>query len=162
MHWIFGASIIHVDWAQMSARAIVIFAYGLLATRIGAWRAFGQWSPPDILVAIIIGANLSRAITGNAPLVATVVATTVFIAAYWMVSAAASRSPWLDWLFKGSAVRLIRNGEIDDSCLRRAALSRRDLDEGLRQKGVAHPSRVVAAFLERNGSITVIREEDIR
>lgn len=159
---ILGETANHIGWAQMSARAVLIFAYGLLATRLGAWRAFGRWSSPDIIVAIIIGANLSRALTGNSPLISTIAGTSVFIAAYWLVSMAASRSLWLDWLFKGSPVRLISDGAVDEAAMRRSVVSRRDLEEGLRQKGVARPGLVVAAFLERNGSITVIRQEDVR
>lgn len=148
-------------WPQLSVRALIVFAYGLVVTRVGAWRAFGRWSSPDIIVAIIIGANLSRTLTANAPLVPTIVATTVFIAAYWAVSFAASRSDRLDRLFKGVPVPLITAGSVDERALHRAVLSRRDLDEALRQKGVAQDSRVAAALLERNGSITVIRHEDV-
>ncbi|CAN5181255.1 DUF421 domain-containing protein [soil metagenome] len=151
-----------IGWAEMSVRAVVIFIYGVIATRVGAWRAFGRWSSPDIIVAIIIGSNLSRALTGPAPLVSTILATTVFIAAYWLLSFAASRSPWLDWLFKGSPVTIISDGSVDHKALRRAVLIRRDLDEALRQKGISQDSRVATALLERNGSITVIRNQHIQ
>lgn len=151
-----------IGWAEMSVRAIIVFIYGVVATRLGAWRAFGRWSPPDIIVAIIIGSNLSRALTGPAPLISTMVGTTVFLAAYWLLSFAASRSDWLDWLFKGSPVPIMRDGTVDKSALRRVVLSRRDLDEALRAKGVAQDGRVAAALLERNGTVTVIRHEDVK
>ncbi|HET7316268.1 MAG TPA: YetF domain-containing protein [Sphingomicrobium sp.] len=157
-----GEAGVDPGWAQLSVRALIIFTYGLVATRVGAWRAFGRWSSPDIIVAIIIGANLSRALTANAPMVPTIVATTVFIAAYWLVSFAASRSDRLDRLLKGVPVPLIRSGMVDEAAMHRAVLSRRDLDEALRQKGVARDSLVAAALLERNGSITVIRDEDVK
>lgn len=151
-----------IGWGEMSLRALIIFVFGVLATRIGAWRAFGRWSSPDIIVAIIIGSNLSRALTGPAPLLPTMAATAVFIAAYWLLSLAASRSPALDRLVKGQAVALIVNGKIDEEAVQRSALSRRDLDEALRHKGVTEHSSVVKAMLERNGTITVIRREDVR
>lgn len=151
-----------IGWAEMSMRALIVFVYGVIATRVGAWRAFGRWSPPDIIVAIIIGSNLSRTLTGPAPLIPTLVASTVFIGAYWLLSFAASRSNWLDWLFKGSPVPIVVEGAVDRSAMRRAVLSQRDVDEALREKGVAQPSRVVTALLERNGRITVIRKEDVK
>lgn len=157
-----GEGNVAITWAQMSVRALIIFAYGLLATRLGAWRAFGRWSSPDILVAVIIGSNLSRSLTGPAPLIPTMAATSVFILAYWLVSLAASRSDRFDRLIKGTAVPLVVDGVIDAAALRRSVLSRRDLDEALREKGVADTDRVGAARLERNGSITVIRDEDTK
>lgn len=150
-----------VSVAQMCVRALIIFSYGIAAARLGAWRAFGRWSSPDIIVAIIIGSNLSRALTGPAPLVPTMAATTVLILAYWAVSIAASRSDRLDRLFKGVPLPLIVRGEVKPSAMHRAALSARDLDEALREKGVVASADVVAAFLERNGQITVIRGEDV-
>lgn len=151
-----------IGWAEMSVRALIVFVYGVVATRVGAWRAFGRWSPPDIIVAIIIGSNLSRALTGPAPLIPTLVASTVFIAAYWLLSFAASRSDRLDWLFKGAPIPIITGGAVDRAALRRAVLSKRDVDEALREKGVAQSSRIVTAVLERNGRITVIRDEDVK
>lgn len=152
----------HIGWSEMAVRALIVFTYGIVVTRIGVWRAFGRWSTPDIIVTIIVGSNLSRALTGPAPLVATLAATTVFLGAWGVISFAASRSDTLDWLFKGVAVRLITEGAIDKQSMHKAAVSRRDLEEGLREKGVAQPFRVVSAFLERNGTITVIRDEDIK
>ena len=151
-----------IGWAEMSVRALVIFLYGLVITRLGAWRAFGRWSTPDIIVTIIVGSNLSRALTGPAPLVSTIAATTVFIGAWWLVSFAASRSEKLDWLFKGHAIPLVVGGAVDQRAMHKGLVSKRDLDEGLRQKGVVQPGRIATALLERNGSITVIRDEDIK
>lgn len=151
-----------IGWAEMSVRAGVIFLYGLAVTRLGVWRAFGRWSTPDIIVTIVVGSNLSRALTGPAPLVPTLAATSAFLVLWFLVSLAASRSETLDWLFKGSPIRLVADGAVDSAAMRKALVSKRDLLEGLRQKGVAQPMRVVTAFLERNGSITVIRDEDIK
>ena len=151
-----------IGWAEMSVRALVIFIYGLVITRLGAGRAFGRWSTPDIIVTIIVGSNLSRALTGPAPLISTIAATTVFIGAWWLVSFAASRSEKLDWLFKGHAIPLVVGGAVDTRAMRKGLVSKRDLDEGLRQKGVVQPGRIATALLERNGSITVIRDEDIK
>jgi uncharacterized membrane protein YcaP (DUF421 family) len=94
------------------------------------------------------------------PLVATLIATTVFIGAWWVVSFAASRSDRLDRLFKGAALPLVTKGRVDDAALRGAVMSRRDLDEGLRARGVVQLRRVASAYLERNGLISVILAED--
>lgn len=151
-----------IGWGEMSVRALVIFLYGLVVTRLGVWRAFGRWSTPDIIVTIIVGSNLSRALTGPAPLVSTLIATTAFLFFWWLVSFGASRSEKLDWLFKGHAIPLIVGGAVDRDGMKKGLVSTRDLDEGLRQKGVAQPARVATALLERNGSITVIRDEDVK
>jgi hypothetical protein len=69
----------NVTALQECARAILILAYGLAILRLAGRRIFGRWSALDIIVSIIVGSNLSRALTGNAPLLGTIAATTVLI-----------------------------------------------------------------------------------
>jgi uncharacterized membrane protein YcaP (DUF421 family) len=70
----------HVSIAQECARAGLVFGYGLVAVRIAGRRVFGKWSAVDIVVSIMIGSNLSRAITGSAPLWGTLAASTLILA----------------------------------------------------------------------------------
>ncbi len=146
-----------IGWAEMTVRALIVFAYGILLTRIGGWRAFGKWSPPDIIVAVVVGSNLSRALTGPAPLVPTLVATTALFAAYWALSFASSRSDLVDRLVKGTARRLVSDGKLDRPAMAATAVSRRDVDEALRERGVAELAEVESAHLERSGKISVVR-----
>ncbi len=53
---------------QECARAILIFLYGLVLLRLSGRRTFAQWSALDVVLSIIIGSSLSRALTGSAPL----------------------------------------------------------------------------------------------
>src|ERR1700744_6250912 len=75
--------------AQEAARAVLIFAYGLLLLRLCGPRMFGHWSALDIVVSIIVGSALARAMTGSAPLVGTMVAAGVMaflhvVLAHWI------------------------------------------------------------------------------
>lgn len=54
----------HLTAAQEGARAILIFAYGLLLLRLGGPRMFGHWSALDITITIMVGSALARAMTG--------------------------------------------------------------------------------------------------
>ena len=78
---------------QECARAIVVFLYGLALVRIAGRRMFGKWSALDIVVSIIIGSNLSRIITGNAPFVGTLAATTLLVMFHWVLANLCARSP---------------------------------------------------------------------
>lgn len=53
---------------QECGRAVLIFAYGFAMVRVLGRRVFGKWAALDIIISIIVGSNLSRALTGSAPL----------------------------------------------------------------------------------------------
>ena len=95
---------------QECARAALVFAYGLALVRIAGRRVFGKWSALDIIVSIIVGSNLSRAITGSAPLLGTLVATTALMALHWVLAMSAARWPALSHLVEGCAVSLGQGG----------------------------------------------------
>jgi uncharacterized membrane protein YcaP (DUF421 family) len=68
-----------------------------------------------------------------------------------------SSSIFLSFLTKGRDTVLIRDGTIDKAALRGAHMSDDDLNEDLRQNGVASAAEVKEARLERSGKLSVIK-----
>lgn len=146
-----------ITWWQMINRAILIFLYAVLLYRLAPRKAFGNSAVVDIVVTVIIGSALSRALTGNAELLPTLAATAVLVLMHHLLSALARKSDALSRLLKGRPVLLVREGEVDWEALRSVQLGERDLTEQLRLNGVARPADVAEAHLERNGAISVIK-----
>lgn len=148
-----------VTWWQECARAVVIFVYGLVLVRIAGRRIFGKWAALDIIVSIIVGSSLSRAVTGNAALFGTLAAMTLLIGLHWVLAHAAARSARLSKLLEGSTIELARNGEPRPAALIRQAISEKDINEALHQAGVENISDTRLLALEPSGKITVIKAE---
>lgn len=142
--------------AQFCARAIILFVVGVLCIRVAGRRTFSNLSPLDIIVAIIVGSNLSRAMTGRAPFVPTIIATLLLVALHRLVAMATVHSNWLARFVKGKPVTLIRDGAIDRAALHRLNISEDDLLEGLRMECVEAPDHVRLATFERGGKISVV------
>jgi uncharacterized membrane protein YcaP (DUF421 family) len=147
----------HVNWWQECARAALIFAYGLALVRLAGRRVFGRWAALDIVVAIVVGSNLSRALTGSAQLGGTLAATTLLMALHWLLAKGVAHSKRLSHLFEGSAVELARAGRHDPAQLLQHAISDGDLREALRQAGVEQVSETRLIALEPSGKITVLK-----
>lgn len=147
----------HVTAAQECARAMLVFFYGLLLVRLAGRRVFGRWSAIDIVVSIIVGSNLSRALTGNAPLLATLVATTLLMFLHWLLAQAAARSPVLSRLFEGRPRILGRGGKVEHRRDLRIAISEADLSEALRQAGIERVEDSRLLVLEPSGKISVLK-----
>lgn len=146
-------------WWQECARAVMVFAYGLAAVRIAGRRVFGKWGALDIIVSVIIGSNLSRAITGNAELWETMAATTLLLGLHWILARAAAHRRWFSRLVEGAPIELGRGGRVEPDRLRGAMVSANDLDEAMRQSGVESVERTRLVMLEPSGKITVLKTE---
>ena len=146
-----------ISWWQECLRAVVIFAYGLALVRVAGRRVFGKWSAVDIIVSVIIGSNLSRALTGSAPLGGTLAATTLLMLLHWVLAQAAARSRWISEIVEGNPIELARGGEARQESLMRHSISHHDLQEALRQSGVEHVADTQLIVLEPSGKITVLK-----
>lgn len=148
---------------QMSLRAVVVFSAAIVMIRIGHKRFMGKNTSLDVLLGIIVGSVLSRAITGNAPLIPTLAAGFALVLFHWLLSAASFRFSRLRWLVSGKERCLIERGAIHPEALHRSHITRDDLLEALRNNGIQPDTNCIeTACLERNGSISIIPKTSAR
>lgn len=153
---VFGSSG-NLAWYQECARSALVFVYGLALVRIAGRRIFGKWSAVDIIVSIVIGSNLSRALTGGAPLWGTLAATTLLVGLHGILAQFVCRSAALSRLIEGGPIELARSGAATTALFRRHSVSEADLHEALRQAGVDDLAATTVVTLEPSGRITVLK-----
>ena len=147
-----------LTWWQMTARAAIVFVYGVFLVRFGHTRVFGKGAAFDIILSVIIGSNLSRALTGNAALWEVLIVTTALVVFHWVFAEFAYRSKWFATLVKGAPQVLIRDGEVVERVRSRENIGTRDIDTALRASGLESVEDVKKAVLERDGSINVLTD----
>lgn len=125
--------------------------------RVAGRRVFGKWAALDIIVSVIVGSNLSRALTGQASLGGTLAATTVLMVLHWVLAQAAARSAWLAGILEGMPIELGRGSSVDQATMRRHSVSQRDLDEALRQSSLEEVGNTRRVILEPSGKINVLK-----
>jgi len=145
---------------EVALRAVLIYAGGFVLIRLGKNRLLGRSTPFDIVLGIVLGSLLSRAINGSATIPITIVAASALIGFHTLVSWLSRRSDTIERAIKGRNVLLVRDGEIQRVNMRRADISAQDLDEALRlQAGINELTGVSRARLERNGEISVTEDK---
>lgn len=146
-----------IEWWQMAIRAFVVFVIAVALIRISNKRIFGKLTPFDIVLGIILGSILSRAVTANSPFIPTICAATVLVLLHRLMGLLAYRYDWFGALVKGHRQMLVKDGEIVWKEMSRQNISKRDLQEAMRNTGnTTDISEVKYAFLERSGDISVI------
>lgn len=152
---IFGAGP-HLSAGQECARAALILVFAIIAVRVAGRRLFGRWAAIDIVVSVIVGSNLSRALTGSAQLWETLLATAVLVALHWLAGMAISRWPSVSHILEGRPIVLGSGESPLDRRRQRHAVSHADLDEAARQAGIASIGAGDIIVLEPSGKISVL------
>jgi uncharacterized membrane protein YcaP (DUF421 family) len=150
----------HISTAQEAARAVLIFTYGLALLRLSGPRMFERWSALDMIISIMIGSALARAMTGGAPLIGTMVAAAVMALLHVGLAHWVARNENVARFFEGEAVTLIDHGSIDHDARQRCKISLADLNEALRQQGIdgeAKIQNVKRMTLEPSGKLSIVK-----
>lgn len=148
---------------QECARAALVFFYGLVMLRLSGRRTFAQMSAVDLVISIIIGSNLSRAMTGGAPFWGTLASVALLVALHLLLVHALARHDMLARWVEGRPILLARDGRVDEQARRRCKISHADIEEALRGHGLdgmAEADKVAKLVLEPSGKISVIRRQD--
>ena len=159
LHFLIGSNPETILWWQMVVRAIFIFFVALILVRFGGKRIFGKNTSFDIVLGVILGSILSRALTANAKFVPTICAATALVLLHMLLAKISFYSRIVGFIIKGSEDKLIDSGEIMWRAMAKNSLTKNDLMEALRVGGGTDQSdKVRAAFIERSGQVSVIKK----
>jgi uncharacterized membrane protein YcaP (DUF421 family) len=87
-----------------------------------------------------------------------IIAATALFLGNRLLQFASLRSKTLNHFLQGNAIMLIYKGKILDDHLKKADISREELEEAVREHGVSGTSNVDLAVLETDGNISVLSE----
>lgn len=144
---------------HMAVRAVVTFAVTIAFLRLANKRLLGKGTAFDVVVSIMIGSIMSRAITGSSPFFPTWVAGFTLILCHWLLTGLAARVDWFGPLVKGNRVELVKDGAVLTSAMESSGITINEIEQAMRTNGYEPDlSAIKLASLERNGSISIVRE----
>ncbi len=165
LHYLFGGDFPppdpeHLQLHQAMIRGVFIYLVVLGIIRLGKSRSIGRISPLDVLLGFILGSLVSRGITGHASLSGTAGASAALVAVHWVLTRLACQWHWFGNLVKGHADVIVENGQPLRDNLLHHHISKHDLDEFIRNKGIDDISKVRLAYKERNGEVSVLAKKN--
>lgn len=163
MNWIlklFGEGT-ELNVLQMGLRALTLYLIALILIRASGIRTIGKQSSFDIVVSILLGAVLSRAIVGASPYWSTVFAGFVIVMLHRVLAWLSLRYSKLGMFIKGEERLLYSRGKFLKENMGKALLTDGDLLESVRlQINKNSLETVKEIYLERSGKISVITQND--
>ena len=148
---------------QIVVRSAVVYGFLLVVLRLMGKRQIGQLAPFDLVLILVLSNAVQNAMNGgdNSVIGGLVSASTLFVLNS-TVGFITARSKRAEALIEGHPIVLIHNGKLYDAMLKRANITRHELNSALRQAGCGCLDDVQYAVLENSGAISVVprdREE---
>jgi len=145
---------------QMTDRGIIVFVIAFILIRISGRRSFGVRTPLDNIIAVTLGATLSRTIVGASPFVAVIVTCFAIVLLHrgfgWLIS----RSDRFARFVEGNKILLFSDGKFNQRNMKRALLCKEDILQGIRKSALTDDmDKIESCYIERNGEISALKKK---
>jgi uncharacterized membrane protein YcaP (DUF421 family) len=138
-------------------RAIVLFAFMYLLTRVMGRRELSSLEPFDLILLIVLGDSIQQGLTqDDYSVTGAVIAVGTIAVMQIIVSYSSFRFRWARSFLNGDPIVLIQDGEVIDRNLRRERITHEELAEQARGQQIAKLEDVQWAVFEPSGAISFI------
>ena len=143
---------------QMGARGVVVFIIAFLLIRLSGRRSFGIKTPLDNIIAITLGAVLSRAIVGASGFFPVIFTSFIIVLAHRILAWSKVYSRNTSKVIDGEKILLYNNGKFLKDNFGKALVCEEDIMQGIRKSALTDDlSKIEIIYMERNGEISVIK-----
>ena len=135
-------------------RPILVYAFLIVALRLGGKRELAQLNPFDLVVLLTLSNTVQNAIIGddNSVTGGVIGASTLLFVNYVLVRFV-SRHERVERFIEGEPRMLIENGTVKTDCLNKEAISILELEAAAHKQGFGSLAEVDRAELDPNGSL---------
>ncbi len=147
---------------EIALRTGVIYCLVLLGIRISGKREVGQMTPFDLTLLLLLSNSVQNAMTGPDTSLAggAVAAATLLILNYFVAEVSGGNRRFRKYI-QGEPSLLVHDGAVNTAHMAKEHVSMDELERALREHGVATYKEAALAVLEVDGSISVLKYDDI-
>ena len=143
-------------------RTAAIYVVVLLGIRLTGKREVGQMTPCDLTLHLLLSNSVQNAMTGpDTSLIGGIVAAVVLLLLNYFLAEASGLNRRFRRFIQGSPSLLIHNGELVAAHAAKEHVSNDEIERALREHGVSTIKDVALAVLEVDGSISVLKYDDV-
>jgi len=148
---------------EIALRTGVIYLLVLIGIRLSGKREVGQMTPFDLTLLLLLSNSVQNAMTGpDTSLAGGAVAAATLLLLNFLVAELAGLNRRFRRFIQGQPSLLIHDGQIIESHMAREHVSMDALKTALREHGLASYKDAALAVLEVDGSISVLKYDDIQ
>jgi uncharacterized membrane protein YcaP (DUF421 family) len=144
---------------DLVVRAVIVFFFVLVLTRVIGRRELSQLAPFDLILLIILGDALQQGLTqDDYSVTGAVLIVGTFALLQVLMSWLSYRFPPVRPVLEGEPLIVVEDGKPIDKNLKRERITLEDLMESARLHEIRSLDEVQWAVLERNGEISFLKK----
>jgi uncharacterized membrane protein YcaP (DUF421 family) len=147
-------------WWEFVVRGLIIYGFLILLLRLTGKRQIGQMAPFDLVLLLVLSNAVQNSMNGgDNSVIGGMISAATLVVANGIVGRLTYRSKKVEDLVEGRPEVLIHHGRIFQKTLDHAKLTHHEVMAALRENGCSSVEEVQSAFLENDGSISVVPRE---
>ena len=155
--WNFSGTLI-----EIVLRSAIVYFVILIGIRLSGKREVGQMTPFDLALLLLISNAVQNAMTGpDTSVTGGIVAAVTLLVLNGIMTQIVWKNRKMRKFVEGSPTLLIRHGKVIEEHLAKEKVTVDALTQALREHGVASVSDVSVAVLEIDGSISVLKNDEV-
>ena len=144
-------------WWAIAVRTAIVYVSLLVGLRLTGKRQIGQMAPFDFVVILLIANAVQNAMVGpDTSLAGGLLAAAILLAGNAAVARFRERIPALRTLVEGQPAVLISDGRLVEEHIRHEGVDLLELEQAIREHGLAGLADVQLAVLEVDGTISIV------
>jgi uncharacterized membrane protein YcaP (DUF421 family) len=147
---------------DIAGRTGIVYLLVLVGLRLTGKREVGQMTPFDLTLLLLLSNSVQNAMTGpDNSLLGGATAAVVLLGINYLVGRLSDKSKRFRKAVEGTPTLLVHQGVAIPNHLAKECISIDELHRALREHGVDNIKDVALAVLEVDGSISVLKNEDV-
>jgi uncharacterized membrane protein YcaP (DUF421 family) len=148
--------VLQVPWWERILRAVVVYAFVVVALRLAGKRELGQLNSLDLVVLLFLSNILQNSIIGNdVSITGGIIGAATLLLVNYATIRVLFLFPAIDRVVEGDATVLVENGQLISQNLKKELLTEEELIVACHKQGLYSLDEVERAYLEPGGAITI-------
>jgi uncharacterized membrane protein YcaP (DUF421 family) len=144
---------------DIALRAIVLYVFIVLVTRVIGRRELSSLSPFDLILLIVLGDAVQQGLTqDDYSVTGALIAVSTIASLQVLTSYVSFRSKGARKVLEGLPIVVVENGKVVEANLRRERMTEDEVAEEMRMQQIASFDEVQWGILESNGAISFVKK----
>ena len=154
-----GCGMFSNQYVNIIFSSVCVYLFIILAIRITGRKELTQLSVVDLVFILLISNSVQNAMVGpDTSLLGGLVAASALFVVNFILKDLLFRYTRLDKMLQGEEIMLVYNGVLNKANMRKSRLRIEEIEEAVREHGVAGIKEVNLAVLEVDGNISVVSD----